>query len=671
MIRATPRLAERLMLIVLLPTVLLSGLFGGLFMFRATHNIDEGLRLRGLAVVSFLAPAAEFGVISGNRDALGQLLDAAIRQSDLAAAAIFDDAGRKIVSNGRVTHAGPAPVLQADRPTLIRETDTLLGFAAPIQVTPFELSPYRSLEAQPETIGHVYIEVLTATSNRAKTEIVISTLIVAMLGVLISWWLGRRLAGEVSEPLMELARAVRRIAAGDRAVRIPRTARIDELISLREGFADMATAIIASRDTLQQRVDEATAQLAHQATHDALTDLPNRRAFEDALEQALNISVRRSTDSMVLCFIDLDRFKIVNDTAGHAAGDALLRKLATTIRTLVRNEDQIFRIGGDEFALLLQGCTRDEAVALANTLREAVAALRFEWEHKVFTVGASIGLVPLQDKIDSPGDALAAADMACYAAKKRGRNQVIVADPQNPAKLLSPIMQPTLQQLDLEQFRLFVQPICALLPSSVPARAEVLLRTRESTHERISEIVARFESEGRGAELDLWVLQNAVQLAGTDPSIHLTLNLTATSLIAHGRYLSSMRGLLEPCDVAPDRLTLELPASLAEREADNTRRLAEGARALGCRIALEQINGKHASLLRTLRPDFAKVSMKQLVETYGIDAGQNLASALCATCRSLGIETIASEVEDSTHDLLEMGFEWAQGYLLATPRPLD
>jgi diguanylate cyclase (GGDEF)-like protein len=154
----------------------------------------------------------------------------------------------------------------------------------------------------------------------------------------------------------------------------------------------------------------------------------NRRAFELALEDAVSAS-RRAADHGALCFIDLDRFKSVNDECGHAAGDALLREIAELIRNRVRTQDLICRVGGDEFALILRACTADDAKRIAQNLCDAVAAHCFDWGGDCFHVSASVGLARIDDAVLSTNDVLQAADSACYSAKHKGRNQVVEYNP--------------------------------------------------------------------------------------------------------------------------------------------------------------------------------------------------------------------------------------------------
>lgn len=421
-------LRQRLLLIVLVPALLLAG---GLTAFLLRHSnavADAAMRERAQAIVSFLAPAAEYGVISGNRFALEGLLEAVLEQRDVAAASIVDADGVVLASSGRrsLDAASVVDVASERGARVVALSDGRMAAVAPVSLAAPRVDE-NSLPLEPASayvIGWVHVELDTGALTAHKRATMNSTLVITTGVLLLTLLLALGLASAVTRPLARLADAVREMTRGGLDARVTENARIAELRTLQQGFNTMAEAIADAQHTMQHRIDEATEQLAHQATHDLLTGLPNRRAFEQALEDAVNAS-RRASDAAVLCFLDLDRFKHVNDTAGHAAGDALLSRISGLIRERVRNNDLLCRIGGDEFGLILHACRIDEAHHIAETLRKAVAEHRFEWEGQVFSVGLSVGLVPLDGRFDSPGNALVAADMACYEAKRRGRNGIV------------------------------------------------------------------------------------------------------------------------------------------------------------------------------------------------------------------------------------------------------
>jgi diguanylate cyclase (GGDEF)-like protein len=420
--RLRPSLRLRLLLAVLLPVALLSAALAALYLVRGARAADAALGERGLAIVSFLAPAAEYGVISGNRQSLDALLQALLGQHDVAAAALFDREGGLIAVHGSPVMLDVGRVRTMQQAAGLERRNGRKGFAAPVVQVAVVVDEFAGNPPAPPPVGWVYVELDTrAYDSRWKSTIL--TTVALVLGTLgLTALLAARLAYSVGAPVARLVEAVRRMAAGELDVQVGGHAGSPELAELQRGFNSMARSIATAHKTLQAKIDEATARLAHQALHDPLTALPNRRAFEQALEEAVAAS-RRAGDRGALCFIDLDNFKLVNDSGGHAAGDELLRRVAKLIRERLREEDLVCRIGGDEFALILRGCSSADALRIAEGLCEAVGALRFQWEGREYRIGASIGFAAIDANVGSVAEVLQAADHACYAVKRGGRGR--------------------------------------------------------------------------------------------------------------------------------------------------------------------------------------------------------------------------------------------------------
>lgn len=682
---ATLSLKQRLLLVVLIPAALLATAITLLLLVRDTQAMDDAEAERGVAIVSFLAPAAEYGVISGNRANLSGLLQAVLGQRDVAAVAIYNPDGSMLAVSGKPRMANAGVVLRASRATFLERAGERISFAAPVMPTPLVLDDI--LDADPRTaqtvgaapVGWVYVEVDTRSLSERKRELVFSTLAVVVVGLALTAGFAQRLARSVAEPLARLVEAVKQMAAGNLDVSVPNSDAGAELNALESGFNAMTRSMADAHKTLQARVDEATALLAHQALHDPLTGLPNRRAFEQALEDAVALS-RRVGDQGVLCFIDLDRFKIVNDTCGHAAGDELLRRIARLIRQRVRAEDLICRIGGDEFALILHGCPPADAFRIAEGLREAVAAFRFTWEGRRFSIGASIGLVRIDGVLTSASDVLVAADLACYAAKKGGRNRVVVHD-DGPVPGTAAGDVPSLQITDaipFDRLMLFRQPVLPVAGGDERWH-EVLLRVRndDGSTESAADLLGRFEQGRHLIEVDEWVAakvcEDLARAGRVEPPTRVSLNLSRSSVLAAERYVASLEAQLRRHALDPDVVVLEFPASMVEQSPEESRQLAREARRIGCRIALERMDGGAVGLLKTLHPDYVKVSLKQLVEAYGLEAGCNLAQALCGMAAALAIRSVASEVEDELlrDSLADYGFDFAQGEIIGETTPLE
>ncbi|ANQ85071.1 diguanylate cyclase [Azoarcus olearius] len=681
-------LKQRLLMVVLVPAAVLAATISGLLLIRDTQALDDAATERGIAIVSFLAPAAEYGVISGNRTNLTALLQAVLGQRDVAAVAIYNPDGSVLAVSGKPRLDDVSTMRRTHGPTTLERGDDRISFAAPVQPTPLVIDDLPggdvdgTAAAGGGPLGWVYVEVDTRSLIERKRDLVLGTLAIVVLGLALTAAFALRLARSVAEPLARLVEAVKQMAAGNLEVSVPDSGAGAELQALETGFNAMARTMADAHKTLQARVDEATELLAHQALHDPLTGLPNRRAFEQALEDAVTAS-RRAGDSGVLCFIDLDRFKIVNDTCGHAAGDELLRRIARLIRQRVRAEDLICRIGGDEFALILHGCGPEDAHRIAENIREAVAAFRFTWEGRRFSVGASIGLVRIDGSLATASDVLVAADLACYAAKKSGRNRVVehddgpVGGAGDSGDAAVQAVQPA--AIPYDQLLLYTQAVVPVGDAATESWSEILLRVVGPTGEvgSASDLLARLEPGRHLIELDEWVAAQVCAVlargAAGAPLQRVSLNLSRSAVLASGRYVAHLETQLKRHTLDPDLVVLEFPASMVEQAPEESRHLAREARRVGCRIALERMDGGAVALLKTLHPDYVKISLKQLVETYGLEAGCNLAQALCGMAAALSIRSVASEVEDDLlrDSLRDFGFDFAQGALIAATTPLE
>jgi diguanylate cyclase (GGDEF)-like protein/PAS domain S-box-containing protein len=280
----------------------------------------------------------------------------------------------------------------------------------------------------------------------------------------------------------------------------------------------------------------------HQAKHDALTGLVNRREFMHRLENALAHS-QRDGASYTLCYLDLDQFKIVNDTVGHTAGDTLLKELSGLLHGRLRTRDTLSRVGGDEFALLLENCQLEAGVQIAESLLAVLADFRFHWESREFQIGASIGVVPISAETDTALQVLTQADLACYTAKDLGRNRIHVyhSEDLELTRMESQMALVSKLQAALrnDQFRLYRQPICSLMDGRVE-HYELLLRLKEPTEKILlpRSFIPAAERYGMMKEIDRWVIEHALsayaQEYGNSSKVSFSINLSGNSLNDEG-----------------------------------------------------------------------------------------------------------------------------------------
>ena len=477
----TQPLALWLLLAVLAPSALIVSLVSGLMYTQSIEVLDRVARQRAMDTARLLAPASEYGVLSGSRDSLDSLIQGAVATPGLSYLAILDEKCSILAQSGRALRLNGHDVCSAQNLVVLEEDAKLLSVVNPVRAQPlrFEFSledVQRGYDDAARVVGWVYVEFDTAARETRKREVLGQSLALALLGLLFAGFLAAALARGLSRPIRRMAGAVRQMQEGDWSARIRDPVFSSELAALGDGFNAMAESIASNHEELQARVDEATQQLSWQAHHDPLTGLANRRRFDQAIDELVAYGLR-SGDQAALCFIDLDHFKQVNDSCGHPAGDALLKDVANMISGQVREDDLVCRVGGDEFAVILRKCPLDNARTVAESIRAVVADYRFACDGKVFTVGTSIGLIPLTGGEYSKLEIMVAADTACYSAKKAGRNRVVEVTLADGARQTAHEPQQNLATVLRDQrLELHAQNIFALGAPTVPVFREVLLR---------------------------------------------------------------------------------------------------------------------------------------------------------------------------------------------------
>lgn len=427
-----------------------------------------------------------------------------------------------------------------------------------------------------------------------------------------------------------------------------------------------------------------TQELQHQASHDALTGIPNRREFERRLGELLD-HPRDGGQTHIVCFLDLDQFKVVNDTSGHVAGDELLRQVATLVRSHMRASDTLARLGGDEFGLILESCPMQRALALTEAIREDIADFRFAWEGKSFSIGVSIGLVPVVSGDRDLGAVLSAADAACYAAKDQGRNRIHVyqMDDRTLMEQHGQMQWVTRLQnaLDEDRLRLFVQPIVPLpLGVDHPLHFEILVRLEEDGRLITpGSFLPAAERYGLMARVDQWVVHNTlawigdrVRREGALPGVY-SINLSGASL-SDARFRKTLRDTLERLRLPAGAVCFEITETSAVANLSKVVPFIREIKQLGCFFALDDFGSGLSSFayLKNLPVDFLKIdgSFIKDIERDPIDLA--MVQAINAIGHEMGLKTIAEYVasEGILRRVQEIGIDFAQGYYLGMPRPL-
>ena len=424
-------------------------------------------------------------------------------------------------------------------------------------------------------------------------------------------------------------------------------------------------------------------QLSWQASHDALTGLVNRREFETRLQRALE-SARTDDGQHALLYLDLDQFKVVNDTCGHVAGDELLRQLSKVKEDLLRGSDTLARLGGDEFGVLLEHCPLDQAARIAEVLRQATQDFRFAWEDRVFEIGVSIGVVPVTAGSGSIGSVLSAADMACYAAKEAGRNRVHVYRESDSDMLQRRGEMLWVNRLtdaiNQHRFVLFRQAIVPLRGPANGTHYEVLLRLRGDDGELIGPgmFLPAAERYSLMAAIDRWVVQQVLAREALQPCCPpgseclIAINLSGASL-GDERLLEFVHDEMKRQPEIARRLCFEITETAAIANLARAATFMRELRTLGCRFALDDFGTGLSSFayLKNLPVDFLKID-GSLVKGI-VDSRTDLAmvSAINEIGHTLGIRTIAEFVENDAirAQLADIGVDYAQGYGVGYPEP--
>lgn len=446
--------------------------------------------------------------------------------------------------------------------------------------------------------------------------------------------------------------------------------------------------VLVLRDITHERA--MAARLEHQATHDPLTGLTNRREFETRLTAALEDFHANATEYALL-YLDLDQFKVINDTCGHAAGDALLRKIAWLIGDQLRGSDVLARLGGDEFGALLRDIRGEDALALADGIRRRIAELRFDWEGRIFAVNASIGVIVIDNTVATVGDALSASDQACYLAKDSGRNRVQLYRPDDQQVQARRGEMRWVERLnaalDNNSFVLVAQEIRAIGPAELPAtsapvqRFELLLRMIGPDGAWVPPMafIPAAERYGLMPRVDRWVIGQACrELAALRaqgrwlPVCMLNLSGASVSDPSLADYIS---GCLRQYSLPGPQIGFELTETAAIGNLASASQLMNRLRGLGSPIALDDFGSGMSSFsyLKTLPIDYLKIDGAFVRDVSSDPVDRAVVEAIQRIGHVMGIQTIAESVEDEAalKALTEIGVDYAQGYYVAKPMPLS
>jgi Amt family ammonium transporter len=456
----------------------------------------------------------------------------------------------------------------------------------------------------------------------------------------------------------------------------------ESLAPIRDENGEVQGVVVICRDVSHSR--RLAAQINWQATHDALTGLQNRTAFDHQLNSLLH-SARHEQQQHYLMYLDLDQFKIINDTCGHVAGDELLRQVASLLSSYVRESDTLARLGGDEFGVLLESCPDEAAQRVANQVRQAVNEYRFGWGERSFSIGVSIGLVAITAESESMERVLSSADTACYAAKDGGRNQIhlfqqdegVAAERRGEMEWVSRIQK----ALDDDRFILYAQPIVPILEGSKGGHHEILIRMLDESGSLVppGAFIPAAERFNLMPAIDRWVVRKVFELIRRFPArfleerFNFAINLSGGS-ISDEQTLEFIGLELERLQIPEGMICFEITETAAIANLSSANYFIRTLKQSGCRFSLDDFGSGLSSFayLKNLPVDYLKIDGAFVKDLADDPIDHEMVRAINQIGHVMDLETIAEFVEnDAILDRLrDIGVDYAQGFGVARPSPL-
>ena len=456
----------------------------------------------------------------------------------------------------------------------------------------------------------------------------------------------------------------------------------DSAAPIRDRIGNIIGAVMIFHDVSKE--SRLFRQLSYQASHDTLTGLINRREFENRLATALDKINDNNENTHALLYVDLDQFKVVNDTFGHTAGDALLRQLSESIQANIRSSDVLARLGGDEFGILLERCSEDRAIEVAEAIRGSIEGYRFEWQDSFTTVRCSIGVVLVTSENADVARLMSSADVACYSAKDMGRNQVHFyrdSDASMRHEEMKWVSRIT-SAVEEDRLELFFQPIIGIGKQNGEHRGhyELLLRMRDEDGELVgpNQFIPAAERYNLMSTLDRWVIHEALSKFadrsedGRDGRAKYTLaiNLSGTSL-SEDRFLDFVIDELEKQKLPQGAICFEITETAAISNLARVVHFMQALKKLGCKFSLDDFGSGLSSFtyLKNLPVDYLKIDGHFISNVAEDSVDESMVKAIREVGSAMGIETIAERVESKKvlDKLGSLGVEFAQGYYIARP----
>lgn len=682
---------SRVIFLGTIPALLFAIILVGYAITNIFRVLDQSLEDRGKVIASQLAPAAEYGVISGNSQVLQRLVQQALsNEQDLRTVMVVDSQGLTLALSGRELPKTLITEIIKENLEQIPQDKGII-FTFPIYRSLVEIDDFSSLSSKelelkksytPEKIGQVYVELSNQTLQNIKQDLIVKIFLIAVFGLVLSGLLAWKLGRNITKPIQEIAQAVNRIGEGVFSHTIMENSS-GELKTLQKGFNSMSSSLKHAYEGMQDKINDATSMLRHQAQHDDLTGLINRREFEVRLERCLK-SVHENNAQHIFCFLDLDQFKLVNDTCGHSAGDELLKQVSILLANKMRERDTLARLGGDEFGLLLENCTLADANQINNALLKTIRDYRFIHDDKIFNIGVSIGLVVINQGFENVSEIIHAADLACYSAKSAGRNQSFLFNPgdvevvrqRSAVESISDITD----EIDDEQFMLYCQPIVPLNSLTTQVQHyEILLRKIDLDGKIIlpTTFIPSAERYHLMPNIDRWVIKNVflayqklLEINAEKCNYVFSINLSGTSL-GDKSLLSFIQDMFIKYSIPPQSICFEITETAAIVNLKNTILLFSALRKLGCSFSLDDFGSGMSSFtyLKNFDVDYLKIDGTFVKEMHINKIDHAMVRSIHSVAEAMNIKTVAEFVENEEilSELKSIGVHYGQGLYLGAP----
>jgi diguanylate cyclase (GGDEF)-like protein/PAS domain S-box-containing protein len=451
---------------------------------------------------------------------------------------------------------------------------------------------------------------------------------------------------------------------------------------IRDGVGKVVGAVLVFHDVSESR--ELNRKLSYHASHDAVTGLVNRREFESRIERALK-SARAQEGSYALCHLDLDQFKMINDSCGHAAGDTLLGQIGALLKSKIRWRDTLSRLGGDEYGVLLESTTLEDALRTAEVMREAIKNFRFEWEERVFKLSASVGVVPITADNADVASILSAAEGACAAAKEQGRNRVH-SFAENDIELMRRRRETQWAArisaaLDDGRFELYRMPIMPLKAHEEGEHYEILVRMRDEAGKIVSpdHFIAAAERYNITPAIDRWVIENTFRWLVSEADererlLMCAINLSAQSL-GDDKFLPFIIEQFQKSGLDASKICFEITETSAVASFSQANRFIRSLKELGCKFALDDFGTGMSSFnyLKQFPVDYLKIDGSFVRGILNDPIDREMVRSINEIGRLTGKQVIAEFAENPEiiEMLRQLGVDYAQGYGIAQPSRLS